>query len=100
MYAGPALVSSSLGRNFYIVGLRRVVRTITRACVICRRVTTRPQIQLEGQLPVERITPCIVFQQVGVDYAGPVYLRVGHVRKPTFVKAYIGVFVSFTIKGS
>ena len=98
LHAGPALVSSSLGRNFHIVGLRRVVRTITRACVICRRTTTRPQNQLEGQLPVERITPGIVFQQVGVDYAGPVYLRVGHVRKPTFVKAYIGVFVSFTIK--
>ena len=39
-----------------------------------------------GQLPIERITPCPVFDKVGVDYAGPV---LGHVRKPTVVKAYI-----------
>ena len=49
-------------------------------------------------LALIQVTPGIVFQQVGVDYAGPVRLRAGHVRKPTFLKAYIGVFVSFTIK--
>ena len=64
----------------------------------CRRTTVKPHNQLMSQLPVERVTPCIVFQQVGIDYAGPVRLRVGHVRRPTYVKAYIGVFVSFTIK--
>ena len=51
-----------------------------------------------GQLPVERITPDIVFEHVGVDYAGPVCLKVGHVRKPTLVKAYICVFVSLSVK--
>ena len=50
------------------------------------------------QLPVERITPYIVFEHTGVDYMGPVYLKSGHVRKPVIVKAYMCVFVSLSTK--
>lgn len=39
-----------------------------------------------------------MFENVGVDYAGPVYLKYGHPRKPTTVKAYITVFVSMSVK--
>ncbi len=51
-----------------------------------------------GQLPVERVTPDLVFNRVGVDYAGPIYVKYGHVRKPTLVKAYVRVFVSLSVK--
>ena len=51
-----------------------------------------------GQLPIERITPDSVFDKVGVDYAGPVLIKYGYVRKPTVVKAYICMFVSLSIK--
>ena len=51
-----------------------------------------------GQLPLERVTPGIVFEKVGVDYAGPVYLKLGHVRKPTIIKAYVCVFVALSVK--
>ena len=50
------------------------------------------------QLPPERITPDAVFSKVGVDNAGPVYLKQGSIRKPVMVKAYICVFVSLTVK--
>ena len=51
-----------------------------------------------GQLPPERITPGSVFDKVGIDYAGPVLIKYGYVRKPTIVKAYICVFVSLSVK--
>ena len=51
-----------------------------------------------GQLPTERLTPGLVSDHVGVDYAGPVYIKYGFVRKPTIVKAYICVFVSLSVK--
>ena len=54
--------------------------------------------QLLGQFPLERVTPGSVFQRVGVDYAGPVKVKYGKVRKPTIVKAYICVFVSLSVK--
>ena len=49
-------------------------------------------------LPIERMTLGPVFDKVGVDYAGPVLVKYGHVCKPTAVKAYICVFVSLTVK--
>lgn len=51
-----------------------------------------------GQLPIERITPGIVFESVGIDYAGPLYLKMGRVRKPCMVKAYVCVFVAMSVK--
>ena len=98
LHAGPTHVASSLGRRFHIIGQRRAIRTLTRACVTCRRTSVKPQSQLMGQLPIERVTPGMVFERVGIDYAGPVYLKLGHVRKPTIVKAYICVFVALSVK--
>ena len=51
-----------------------------------------------GQLPAERVTPDSVFSKVGVDYAGPVYIKLGAVRGPTIIKAYVAVFVSLSVK--
>ena len=39
-----------------------------------------------------------MFNRVGVDYAGPFYVKYGYVRKPTLVKSYVCVFVSLSIK--
>ena len=39
-----------------------------------------------------------VFDNVGVDCAGPMYIKLGSIRKPTVVKAYIAVFVSLSVK--
>ncbi len=51
-----------------------------------------------GQVPFERVTPDTVFNRVGIDYAGPLYVKQGSVRKPTIVKTYISVFVSLSVK--
>lgn len=51
-----------------------------------------------GQLPMERVTPDSVFGKTGLDYAGPVYVKRGAVRKPVMTKAYICVFVSLSVK--
>ena len=40
----------------------------------------------------------MVFDKVGLDYAGPVYIKYSDVRKSTIVKAYICVFVSLSLK--
>ncbi len=98
LHAGPTLLAASLSRRYHIVGGRTLIRSIARKCLTCRRYTARPKPQMLGQLPVERITPGSVFDNVGVDYAGPVSIKYGYVRKPTFVKAYICVFVSLSVK--
>ena len=98
LHAGPRLLMSSINRRFHVIGLHKAVRSITRACITCRRINVRPQPQMLGQLPMERVTPDSVFDRVGVDYAGPVYVKYGYTRKPTVIKSYICLFVSLSVK--
>ena len=98
LHAGPSLLSSSLSRRFHIIRGRNTIRSITRSCVICRRKSARPQAQMMGQLPPERVTPDIVFSTVGVDYAGPILIKRGSTRRPSIIKEYVAVFVSLTVK--
>ena len=51
-----------------------------------------------GRLPVERVTPGPIFDKVGVNFAGPLVVKYGHVRRPTLTKAYVCVFVSLSVK--
>ena len=98
LHAGPTLLISSLCRRFHIIGCRKLVRSITQGCVTCCHISTKPKPQLQGQLPLERVTPDSVFEKVGVDYVGPVYVKHGLVCKPVIVKAYVCIFVSLTVK--
>ncbi len=98
LHAGPTLLACSLNRLFYIIGGRKAIRSITRACVTCRRFSAGPQSQMMGQLPLERVTPDLVFDRVGVDYAGPFLLKLGATRRPTIVKAYACVYVSLSVR--
>ena len=98
MHAGPTLLTAAISRRYHIVGGRRVIRSITRNCLTCRRNSARPRPPQMGQLPMERITPDAVFDRVGLDYAGPLLVKYGYVRKPTLVKSYVCVFVSLSVK--
>ena len=98
LHAGLTLLCSTLSNHFHILYMRKVARSIVRQCVICRCQTCKPQNQLLIQLPLERVTPGSVFQRVGVDYAGPVKVKYGMVRKPTIVKACICVFFPLSVK--
>ena len=73
LHAGPTLLISVISRHYHVVGLRHVVRTVTRQCITCKRRAARPGSQLMGQLLEERVAPGFIFDQVGVDYAGPFY---------------------------
>ena len=53
---------------------------------------------MTGQLPIERLTPGLVFDKIGIDFAGPVQIKYAHVRKPVIVKAYVCLFVSLSVK--
>ena len=95
LHAGPTMLASSICVRFHIIGGKKVIRDVTQACMTCRRHSARPQPQVMGQLPDGRVTPGMI---IGIDYAGPIYVKYGYTHKPTIVKAYICVFVSLTVK--
>ena len=65
--------------------------------MICRRFAAKPQSQMIGPLPVEWVTPDLVFNTVGVDYAGLLQLKLGSTLKPVIVKSYVCMFVSLSV---
>ena len=98
LHSGSLLISSSLFCNFHRLGGRRAICSIIRNCVTCRRRSPKTRTQMMGQLPPERITPDMVFERVGLAFAGPLYLKRGSTRKPVIVKSYGCIFVSMSVK--
>ena len=68
--------------------------------ILSKHHSVKPQNQLLGQLPAERVSPAPPFEKTGVDYAEPFQIKYGHVRKPVVVKTYICLFVCLTVKAT
>ena len=77
LHTGLTLTLASLHRRYCIVKGRGVALTIIRDCVVYRKIASKPSKQVLGQLPANHLRPGIVFENVGVDYAGPVLVKSG-----------------------
>jgi hypothetical protein len=51
-----------------------------------------------GELPPTPVQPSRPFLKTGVDYAGPISLRLGTTYSKTITKGYIAIFVCFVTK--
>ncbi|XP_055589710.1 uncharacterized protein LOC129741920 [Uranotaenia lowii] len=100
LHAGPSLMIANIRERFWPLDLRRLARRTVRNCVTCFRVNPTVEIQLMGQLPRVRITPARAFLNTGVDFCGPVLIKLPVRRGKPFppLKAYICVFVCMATK--
>ena len=55
----------------WIVGGRRLSKTICKFCVRCRFLSRKPMSQKMASLPAELGVPCPAFSNLGIDLAGP-----------------------------
>ena len=53
-----------------------------------------------GELPQARTRPARPFSSVEVDFAGPMKLKHGSIRKPIINKCYIAVFICFVTRAT
>ena len=93
-HCGPTLLLSAIGWRC----ARRLTRSVCSQCKVCRKAAPKPQPQLLGQLPEERVSTTPAFNSTGLDFAGPFTLKKGHTRKPVHIKAYICLFVCLSTK--
>ena len=86
LHTGPAQTLASLRNRYWIVHGRQEVRRILHSCRTCRE----PLIlyQQMAPLPAERTSMIPAFMNVGVDFAGPLYVKV----KVENAKVYICLF--------
>ncbi|XP_055642528.1 uncharacterized protein LOC129779211 [Toxorhynchites rutilus septentrionalis] len=99
LHGGPQLLLSIVQHEFWPLGGRNLARKVVHNCVICAKAKPRSIEQLMGQLPPARISQAHPFKFVGIDYAGPIYLK-PNTRKGAPVKAYVAVFVCLVVKAA
>lgn len=66
---------SALREEYWIIHGRKVARSIVRKCVVCARQSAQRLTVDKTPLPMNRVRDARVFEIVGVDFAGPLYLR-------------------------
>jgi len=98
LHAGPQLVSFLLSVRFWILSSRSIIRSVIFKCVVCaKQRATRPT-PVTGDLPNVRVCPSRSFNNVGIDYAGPLWIKEGRRRNTRSVKCYLAIFVCMAIK--
>ena len=78
--------------KYWIVGVRRMVRSIIGRCKHCKLKFKKLHSQKMSSLPIERLKPSPPFQNIGLDYFGPFEI-VGEVQKRVRGKGYGLLFV-------
>ncbi|XP_052750703.1 uncharacterized protein LOC128200650 [Galleria mellonella] len=76
-HAGTNQLIADIRTRYWIIGSRRLVRSVISNCVICMRYRSQPLQAPAAPLPNERMACNAPFQNTGVDLAGPLYLRNG-----------------------
>lgn len=66
-----------LRERFWVVNSRVAVRKIVNTCGRCRRFGARKFTAPEPPLPLNRVRDATVFEVVGIDLGGPLYLKSG-----------------------
>ncbi|GFT38377.1 integrase catalytic domain-containing protein [Trichonephila clavipes] len=79
-HAGTQLLLSIIREKYWIIGGRRTVRKIWNACVKCRRFKSKSPMTDLISLPSDRVKDAAVFEVVGVDLAGLLYVSNGVIR--------------------
>lgn len=99
LHAGPKLLLSNLNQKYWIVNGLLHVKKFTNKCIICFRQKATASKQLMGSLPAGRVTSMShPFEVTGVDYAGPINVKLSRIRRSVTGKGYICVFVCFATK--
>ncbi|CAG7821712.1 unnamed protein product [Allacma fusca] len=96
VHGGAQLLLFTLQQRYWIVRGKELVRSIIRRYKMCEVQRAQAVSQIMSDLPERRASPSPVFSHVGVDYAGPVLIRIMKGRKKQPITAYIAVFVCFS----
>lgn len=70
----------------------REVKKAIAKCKVCKTWSAPPACQKTGQLPRECVVPQPCFTNVGMDFAGPFYLKEDKAKVRSKTKAYVCLF--------
>ncbi|XP_071033107.1 uncharacterized protein, partial [Parasteatoda tepidariorum] len=76
-HAGTQILLSIIREKFWIVRGRKAIRNIVKSCIKCKRYTAKVHFTEPVSLPEDRVKDAYVFEVVGVDLAGLLYIKKG-----------------------
>ncbi|GFQ65428.1 transposable element Tcb2 transposase [Trichonephila clavata] len=88
LHGGVTLTLSQIRRKYWIPQGRQLIRKIINKCLACKKYSVKSADQLSGQLPRDRISESPPLTVIGVDFTGPVYVKLGNDTE----KSYIALF--------
>ena len=89
LHGGVNYVLGTLRRRFWLPRGRQVIKKITRKCVNCRKVQSKPfPNPPHAPLPADRVRQCKPFEICGVDYTGAILVK----DQDLTIKSYIVLF--------
>ncbi|XP_075163287.1 uncharacterized protein LOC142235924 [Haematobia irritans] len=92
------LMQSYVSRTYWIISARNLAKRVQRACVVCFKYNAQSCQQLMGNLPSVRLQPTRAFKHSGLDYAGPINIKVSSLRTAATTKGYICLFICMCTK--
>ncbi|KRY45615.1 hypothetical protein T03_10440 [Trichinella britovi] len=75
LHAGTEQTLTDLRQRFWVLKGRSSVKRIVRQCRICKRQSARPYEPIMNELPIDRVAVAAPFERIGIDFAGPVFIK-------------------------
>ncbi|GFX99975.1 integrase catalytic domain-containing protein [Trichonephila clavipes] len=76
-HAGIQIMQSLIREKFWIIRARKTIKSILNECFICARFKVKSLSSGPSPLPPDRVNDCAIFEVVGIDVAGPLFLKTG-----------------------
>lgn len=74
--------------NYWILRARQVGKKVVSRCVLCKKFKAKAGQQTTAPLPKDRIIESPPFEITGVDFVGPLYVKV----QTSMAKSYVALF--------
>ena len=81
-HASNETVVNEIRQTYYIIGLRRMLKSLTSKCIVCRIRRAKPQNPQMAPLPASRVAERQrPFSRRCIDYFGPLLVKIGRRRE-------------------
>lgn len=98
LHGGNQATLAYLRAQYWVINAQKTISNTIHNCIICTRARKCASTQLMGMLPKERVTPAPPFTNSGVDYAGPITIKLWKGRCSKTTKGYIAIFICLATK--
>lgn len=83
---------TELRSKYWIIGGRQVVKNVLSKCIVCKKFSAKPYGTMPAPpLPSYRVSDDFAFTKIGIDFAGPLYVKDIYSEDDTMNKCYIVV---------